>query len=141
MSNGEEFKIPLTLNENFKYTTSDGEILSYDAEWKMPKSPIREMLEVDLRDILLEITDMGYRVQLSGFVYKYIKQTSINESMVFQNPHVWISNGRYDLNWNEINDTVLRVEDYLRLKGFKTERLVLNQGGPHEQLYIYFDKI
>jgi 2'-5' RNA ligase/DNA polymerase III epsilon subunit-like protein len=76
MSNGEEFKFSLNLNENFKYITSDGSELNYDAEWKMPKNPIREMLEVD----------------------------------------------------------------YLRLKGFKTERSIVNEGRSREQLYIYFDK-
>ena len=130
MSNGEEFKIPLTLNENFKYTTGDGYVLNYDAEWKMPKNPIREMLEVDLRDILIEATDLGYRIDLSGF----------NEG--FEKPYVWICNKKGDksLNWNEINDSILRVEDYLGLKGFKTERSVLNEGRPSEQLHIYFDK-
>jgi 2'-5' RNA ligase/DNA polymerase III epsilon subunit-like protein len=132
MSNGEEFKIPLTLNENFKYITIDGSELNYDAEWKMPKNPIREMLEVDLRDILIEVVDLGYRAQLGGFIKG------------FEKSHVWICNKKGDkripLNWDEINDTVLRVEDYLRLKEFKTERFVLNEGRPSEQLYIYFDK-
>jgi len=138
-SNGEEFKIPLTLNENFKYITSDGSKLNYDAEWKMPKNPVREMLEVDLRDILIEVIDLGYRAQLGGFIKGgFIKG--------FEKPYVWISNSlingrdRNPLNWDEINDTVLRVEDYLRLKGFKTERSILNEGRPSEQLYIYFDK-
>lgn len=131
MPNGEEFKFSLNLNENFNLTTSDGYVLNYDAEWKIPKNPIREMLEVDLRDILLEITDIGYRVQLGGF----IKGSKL--------PHVWICNKKGDkripLNWDEINDTILRVEDYLKLKGFKTERFVLNEARPGEQLYIYFD--
>jgi 2'-5' RNA ligase len=137
MSNGEEFKFSLNLNENFKYITSDGSELNYDAEWKMPKNPIREMLEVDLRDILLEITDIGYRVQLGGFT----KDSEFFHSVL---PHVWICNKKGDkrisLNWDEINDTVLRVEHYLRLKGFKTERSIINEGRSREQLYIYFDK-
>ena len=137
MSNGEEFKFSLNLNENFKYITSDGSELNYDAEWKMPKNPIREMLEVDLRDILLEITDIGYRVQLGGFT----KGSEFFHSVL---PHVWICNKKGDkrisLNWDEINDTVLRVEHYLRLKGFKTERSIINEGRSREQLYIYFDK-
>jgi DNA polymerase III epsilon subunit-like protein len=129
----------LFTKESFKYITSDVSELNYDAEWKMPKNPVREMLEVDLRDILIEVIDLGYRAQLGGFIKGgFIKG--------FEKPYVWISNSlingrdRNPLNWDEINDTVLRVEDYLRLKEFKTERFVLNEGRPSEQLYIYFDK-
>lgn len=127
--NGEEFKIELKFNETFKLKTSDGKILFYDAEWKMPRNPVREMLESDLRDILLEVKDIGYQVQISGFIE------------CSEGPHVWISNSRRrtPLNWNEIEDTVLRVEDYLRLNGFKTKRFILNEGRHAEQLYIYFD--
>lgn len=102
----------------------------YDAEWKKPKNPIREMLEVDLRDILLEIEDLGYSCHLSGFIFSMI-------------PHVWISNKkdgvRQSINFDDIEDTILRIEYYLNIQGFHTWREIINQGKKSEQLYIYFD--
>ena len=135
MSNGEEvkFNINESIKEYFEYKTRDGKILRYDAEWKMPKNPVREMLENDLREILLEITDLGYSIQLNGF---------INSSEM---PHVWICNKdngrRVPINWEEIEDTLSRIEEYLKLNGFETKRFVLNEGKRLEQLYIYFDKV
>jgi hypothetical protein len=104
----------------------------YDSDWKKPGNPIREMLEVDLREILLEITDLGYRPQLSGFT------KGISENI----PYVWISNHRrlpHDEFWNEITDTVERVKDYLTDKEFKVSQTILNEGSRHEQVYIYFN--
>lgn len=122
-----------SIFETFEYKTSDGQILKYDAEWKIPGSSIREMLENDLREILLEVTDLGYSIQLSGFINRR------------QKPHVWICNKdngrRIPINWEEIEDSLLRIEEYLKLNGFETERFVLNEGKRLEQLYIYFDKV
>lgn len=122
-----------SIFETFEYKTSDGQILKYDAEWKIPGSSIREMLENDLREILLEVTDLGYSIQLSGFINSIEK------------PHVWICNKdngkRIPINWEEIEDSLLRIEEYLKLNGFETERFVLNEGKRLEQLYIYFDKV
>lgn len=108
------------------------ESLEYNADWKKPGNPIREGLEVELREILLEITDLGYRPQLSGFV------KGISENI----PYVWICNHRrlpHDEFWNEINDTVERVKDYLIDKDFKVNQEVLNEGSKSEQVYIYFN--
>ena len=119
--------------ETFEYKTPDGEILKYDAEWKIPGSSTREMLENDLREILLEVTDLGYSIQLGGFINRRKK------------PYVWVCNKdngrRIPINWEEIEDSLLRIEDYLKLNGFETERFVLNEGKRLEQLYIYFDKV
>jgi hypothetical protein len=101
---------------------------NYDADWKMPKNPVREMLEDDLRDILLEIEDLGYRILLGGFV---------KGPFGFNRPYVWIKNGNgQPLNKDEIEDSVIRIEDYLQINGFKTERVLGSQ-----RLHIYFDKI
>lgn len=122
-----------SIFETFEYKTSDGQILKYDAEWKIPGSPTREMLENDLRDILLELEDLGYRIQLSGF---------IKGTFGFTRPYVWIKNGeRQPLNKDEIEDSVIRIEDYLKINGFETDIKIINEGGRTEQLYIYFDKI
>jgi 2'-5' RNA ligase len=126
MVDGNEYKFSLdSLNESNLNNKPH-----YDAEWKKPKNPIREMLEVDLRDILLEIEDLGYSCHLSGFITSMI-------------PHVWISNKkdgvRQSINFDDIEDTVLRIEDYLNIQGFHTWREIINQGKKSEQLYIYFD--
>ena len=115
----------------------------YDADWKRPGNPLREELEVELREILLEITDLGYRPSLSGFTRGFSKfQTNT--------PYVWIRNVRtfpfkkgisHDEFWNEITDTVERIKDYLTGKGFEVSQNILNEGTSHEQVYIYFDMI
>jgi DNA polymerase III epsilon subunit-like protein len=108
----------------------------YDSDWKRPGNTVREMLEVELREILLEIIDLGYRPSLSGFTRGFSEfQTNT--------PYVWIKNGRrlpHDEFWNEITDTVERIKDYLTDKGFKVRQDILNEGSSHEQVYIYFDK-
>jgi hypothetical protein len=104
----------------------------YDTDWKRPGNPVREKLEVELREILLEVIDMGYRPQLSGFTKGF------SES----GPYVWICNQRrksHDEFWNEITDTVERVKDYLIGKGFKVNQEVINEGTRNEQVYIYFN--
>lgn len=125
MVDGNEYKFSLdNINESMS-------LPNYDADWKMPKNPIREMLEFDLRDILLEIKDLGYSIQLSGFISG------------FEKPYVWICNKdngrRVPINFEEIEDTLLRIEDYLDIQGFQTSREIINQGKRGEQLYIYFD--
>lgn len=105
------------------------ESIEYDADWKRPGNPVREELEIELREILLEINDLGYRPQLSGFVGP-------------ESPYVWIKNGRrlsHDEFWNEITDVVERVKDYLTDKEFKVRQEIINEGSSHEQVYIYFD--
>jgi hypothetical protein len=112
------------------------ESIEYNADWKRPGNPIREMLEVELREIFLEITDLGYRPQLGGFVAHRPKWKNV--------PYVWIKNVKrlsHDEFWNEITDVVERVKDYLTDKGFKVNQEILNEGSSHEQVYIYFDMI
>lgn len=115
---------------NKEYNIS--EELEYDAEWKKPGNHVREELEKYLREILLEIIDLGYRPQLSGFVTKG------------SNPYVWICNQRrlpHDEFWNDINDTVESIKDYLTDNGFSVSQEILNEGSSHEQVYIYFNEI
>lgn len=104
----------------------------YDTDWKKPGNPVREMLEVELREILLEITDLGYRPQLSGFTKGFSDS----------GPYVWICNQKrlsHDDFWNEINDTVERIKDYLIDKDFKVNQDIINEDTRNEQVYIYFD--
>jgi len=115
---------------NKEYNIS--EELEYDAEWKKPGNYVREELELEIREIFLEINDLGYKPQLSGFVGRS------------ESPYVWIKNGRrlsHDEFWNEITDTVERVKDYLINKEFKVSQEIINEGSSHEQVYIYFDMI
>jgi hypothetical protein len=111
----------------------------YDDDWKRPGNPVREELEVELREILLEVIDLGYRPSLSGFT------RGISRAIGKKNtPYVWIKNGRrlpHDEFWNEITDTVERIKDYLTEKGFKVSQNILNEGSQNEQVYIYFDMI
>ena len=104
----------------------------YDTDWKRPGNPVREELEVELREILLEVIDMGYRPQLSGFTKGF------SES----GPYVWICNQRrksHDEFWNEITDTVERIKDYLTEKRFNVSQEIINEGTRNEQVYIYFN--
>jgi hypothetical protein len=104
----------------------------YNADWKRPGNPVREELEFELREIFLEITDLGYRPQLGGFVAHH------------NDPYVWICNKRrksHDEFWNDVSDTVERIKDYLTDKGFKVNQEILNEGSSTEQIYIYFDEI
>jgi hypothetical protein len=108
----------------------------YDDEWKKPGNPIREMLEVELREILLEVIDMGYRPQLGGFIKGF-------SELIIRSPYVWICNQKrlsHDDFWNEITDTVERVKDYLSEKGFNVYQDIINEGSKNksEQVYIYF---
>jgi hypothetical protein len=106
----------------------------YDADWKRPGNPVREELEKYLREILLEITDLGYRPQLSGFTKGFSEH----------GPYVWICNQRrlpHDEFWNDVSDTVERIKDYLTDNGFKVSQEILNEGSSSEQIYIYFNEI
>lgn len=120
-----------------KYKIFESDKPEYDADWKRPGNPVREELEVELREILLEVIDMGYRPSLSGFTRGFSE---------FQKntPYVWIRNGRrlpHDEFWSEITDTVERIKYYLTGKGFEVSQNILNEGTSHEQVYIYFDMI
>lgn len=124
-------KIIISNKEN---NVSESVKPDYDIDWKRPGNPVREMLEVELREILLEITDLGYRPQLSGFTKGFSDS----------GPYVWICNQKrlsHDYFWNEINDTVERIKDYLIGKDFKVSQDILNEGTRNEQVYIYFDTI
>jgi len=120
-----------------KYKIFESDKPEYDADWKRPGNPVREELEVELREILLEVIDIGYRPSLSGFTRGFSEfQTNT--------PYVWIKNGRrlpHDEFWNEITDTVERIKYYLTGKGFEVSQNILNEGTSHEQVYIYFDMI
>lgn len=99
--------------------------ISYSADWKNPKSPIRRELEEDLKDILLELRDAGYHTLVGGWI-----QSS-------QHPYVWIKRSKTT---GHISSGVIeRISDYLKLKGFKTKVEIIN-GGTNEQIYIYFDR-
>lgn len=107
--------------------------IEYDADWKRPSNPVRKELEINLREILLEINDLGYRPQLSGFTKGFS-----------QEPYVWICNQKrlsHDEFWNEVNDTVERIKDYLTDNGFNVSQDIINEGKSSEQIYIYFDEI
>lgn len=132
MVDGNEYKFSLdNINESFEFKSKSGEILNYDQEWKLPNSSIREMITADLRNILFELRNFEYSIQLTGFVSSSSK------------PHIWICNKkqgkRVPINFSEIEQTLLRVEDYFEANGFSTKRVILNEGKDMEQLYIYFD--
>jgi hypothetical protein len=135
---GNEYKINLNeLNEGieqkFKYTTNDGHVLYYDDdEWKIPNSEVRNSLETDINEILLELNDLGYVHRIGGF-------QEFSDS-----PYIWIvnkkDNKRQKLNLEEIEDFVKRINYYLKLNGFETEIRIINKGLKREQLFLFFGK-
>lgn len=142
-------KIDRLLESSLVYTTKDGQILKYDSDWKLPNSPIRVQLERDLEDILLDIKDLGYQYQISGFSrYQFRINTSKSSP-----PYIWICNKsfkdvdiggfttkRIPINHEEIEDTLFRIEDYLNSMGFVIiDKNIINPGKNTEQIYIYFD--
>jgi hypothetical protein len=122
------------INELFSFNS-----MLYDAEWKLPTSKIRLEIDKTLREILLEITDMGYSPSINGFIVQHDYKGNITNSK----PYVWIKNKKrlsHDRFWNEISDTVERIKDYLKIEGFEVDQDILNEGSTYEQVYIYFDK-
>ena len=121
------------MNHLKPYKVFESDKPEYDSDWKRPGNPVREGLEVELREILLEVIDIGYRPQLSGFTKGFS-----------ESPYVWICNHKrlsHNDFWNDINDTVERVKDYLIRKGFKVNQEIINEDTRNEQVYIYFDMI
>jgi DNA polymerase III epsilon subunit-like protein/2'-5' RNA ligase len=115
----------------FDYSKINESNLEYDSDWKRSDSKFRHEIERYLSDILLEVTDLGYRPQI-----RFIKGFS-------QGPYVWINNTKrlsHDEFWSEISDTVERVKDYLTSEEFNISQEIINEGRPGEQVYIYFDK-
>ena len=106
----------------------------YDSEWKLPISQERLKLERYLDNILLEITDLGYATQISGFI----------KSSLRSSPFIWICNKkgrtRIPIIWKEVNDTIESIKTYLDSEGFWSHIEVINEGRPTEQIYIHFDK-
>ena len=106
----------------------------YDSEWKLPISQERLKLERYLDNILLEITDLGYATQISGFI----------KSSLRSSPFIWICKKqgikRFPIIWKEVNDTIESIKTYLDSEGFWSHIEVINEGRPTEQIYIHFDK-
>lgn len=122
------------INESlgiFRVPTLKHGDLEYDSEWKLPTSPIRKELESYLRNILLELEDLGYRPQIKGFI----------RSDFSSKPYVWIKNQRgltHDEFWNEIDPIVETIKSYLESEEFSIHIKILEM--KYEEVYIYFDK-
>lgn len=132
--NSSEITYSNTDNEDFKFKIgSIKEGLDYSDDWKKPGNETREMLERELRDILLEINDLGYSTHLGGFVNS---RTS---------PYVWICNKdngkRIPIDWEEIDECLTRLKDFFTLNNFSFRKEIINEGRRTEQAFIYFDKL
>lgn len=152
MSNKEEFRFKINnINESLiEYKYNDGDnVMYYDAEWKLPTNPIREKLERDLNDILLDLTDEGYRPQIGGFVLakrdaEELMNTKSNRrpspllGLKPRYPYIWIKGSAT----NElVSNTIDRIKDYLDSEGYQfINQEVINRGKAGEQIYIYFDR-
>ena len=111
--------------------------LYYKEEWMSYKSPIRIELETYINDILLEIKDIGYKTQVSGWTTG--------------DTCVWIANklsengiSRKPIIMDEIIDVVKHIENYLQSEGFKTENEIITSTTDHKrvlQFYLKFRKI
>jgi len=99
------------------------------ADWKKPDSPIRTELVNDLEDILIDLVDLDYRVRIGGF----IKSAGTP-------PYIWIKNRIGDINWEEVDPVIERIEKFLDLEGFRWLRLKEIIGKINKEIYIYFDK-
>ena len=127
----------IKLFEDFVITQPDGREIRYDTKWKMPGSPIREKLEEDLRFILIDLEDLGYRPHIGGF----IKNKSHKEGEKYF-PYVWIANnksGYRPIDWDEVNPIIDKLKSYLEYEGFEVYTKILNKGKSREQIYIYFN--
>lgn len=135
MSNGKKVYFDYNINESIEYNDN-----TYDSEWKLPTSQERLKLERYLDDILLEITDLGYATQISGFVNNIM--SFVKPSL--RSPYIWICNKkgrtRIPIVWEEVNDTIESIKTYLESEGFWNHVEVINEGRPTEQIYIHFDK-
>ncbi len=100
---------------------------SIDNNWRSAGSDSREKLETEIGDILAEITDIGYRYNIS-FVG--------NES---KSCYIWIKTPRSRLGKSDkdLVESVNRIKDYFEIEGMFVDRTFrLNDS----QFYIYFDK-
>jgi hypothetical protein len=135
MPNGKKVYFDYNINESVEYEGN-----SYDSEWKLPTSQERLKLERYLDNILLEITDLGYATQISGFVSNIMSFGKSNS----RSPYIWICNkksrSRIPIVWEEVNDTIESIKTYLESEGFWSHIEVINEGRPTEQVYIHFDK-
>lgn len=132
--NSSEITYSNTDNEDFKFKIgSIKEGLDYSDDWKKPGNETREMLERELRDILLEINDLGYSTHLAGFVNSR------------KSPYVWICNKdngkRIPINWEEIDECLTRLKDFFTFNNFSFRKKIINEGRRTEQVFIYFDKL
>jgi hypothetical protein len=135
MPNGKKVYFDYNINESIEYNDN-----TYDSEWKLPTSQERLKLERYLDNILLEITDLGYATQISGFVSNIMSFGKSNS----RSPYIWICNkksrSRIPIVWEEVNDTIESIKTYLESEGFWSHIEVINEGRPTEQVYIHFDK-
>ena len=98
---------------------------------------IFESTELDLREILLELQDMGYRIIYEDDVlldgrrrwYAVTGESSDIKSIVVRDamkPSDWI-----DLPWSELKEYALRIKDYLGDKylSFMWRKVISDNGG------------
>lgn len=108
-----------SFNENTKFWAKSRD---YDSK-----------LENDLINILLEIKDLGYlfNINIKPDDKSYIRIT---------NQYLGTSQYTFkEIDWEEIEDTISRLEDYLSLNGY-TVNNVSNTGYKQNYIYIYFKK-
>jgi hypothetical protein len=107
-----------------KFENYEHKGITYSHKWKMPLSELRENITNDVLDMALEITDLGYKVHVSGFT-----RTKGDA------PYVWIG-GKTSRNFRleELNYFIDRLHSYFNELDFKTrESHLINQ------LYVSFE--
>ena len=107
---------PDYLSESYKGING----IDYRYEWALPTSKIRRNLTSDLNSILLEASDLDYKVS-TGWL---------------EDPYVWIGSGSFTkkvFNYDEISDTIERIKNYLISEGFEIREFLLTN-----QIHIYF---
>lgn len=100
-------------------------IIKLDKHGSMTNSPlIRESIELDLKDILLELEDIGYRVVSNAKVASPV-DNGVKAIFVRDNTD---TSDVVGLPWSELKDYALRIKDYLGDKylGFMWRPILIN---------------
>jgi len=97
------------------------------------ETKVFESTELDLKDILLELKDMGYRIIYQDDVlYAVTGEPSDIKAIIVRdntNPSDWI-----ELPWSELKEYALRIKDYLgdKFVSFQWRKII---GGMGENPY------
>jgi len=109
--------------------------IKYDKKWKMPRNKIREDIEADVREMALEVTDLGYSISLGGFTFNQIKWEYSNKAFI------WVGGkSKSKFSYEEISYFIDRLKVYFDDIDFNTAEYFLSEQNKESlnQMYLYF---